>query len=136
MKKHLHWTDVGLIGIFSIVSTLAIWSEFDPRGVLIFAALLGLGEITLHWRWRLGISCPHCGFDLLLYKRNPEQASQRVRQFFERRSVMPDFLLTGHALIETQRRLGSAKRKISAQKPDRKRSSNEKSRRHSDLQRI
>lgn len=96
--------------LMSVLLTLGIWHRLDPRGVAIFAAFWVLGELLSFLTWRLSLNCPQCGFDPMLYKRSPAQASQKVRHFYEQRTARADFLLTGRALIETQRRIQEGRR--------------------------
>jgi hypothetical protein len=109
-KRHVSALDIGLAALFAVVVSAMIWRELSPKGILLFALIIVVGEFTLHWRWRLGLRCGTCGFDPLLYKRNPKMAAAEVRKFYERRRNQPDFLLTNRALLDTQKRIRSAKR--------------------------
>ena len=104
MKRHLNWTDVGSLLVVSLTLSGLIWHRLEPRAVLVFVALIVLTETIVQFRWRMGLAWSSCGFDPLLYSRRPEAARERVRRFYDRRSQQPDFLLTAHALIETQKR--------------------------------
>ncbi|MBK7961648.1 MAG: hypothetical protein IPK04_10920 [Bdellovibrionales bacterium] len=86
---------VHLVGglIWSVIFTMGYFREMDFRGVFVFLVTLGVSEIFLRLRWRMQIVCPHCGFDPVLYLKNPEQAAAHVRVFLERRQASPDFLL-------------------------------------------
>lgn len=78
-QKHIGWTNVLLCTVVSAVFMILLWSTFDPRVIVIFAALAMFAEVFVHLRWRLTLPCPHCAFDPLLYKRNRAEASLRVK---------------------------------------------------------
>ena len=42
-----------------------------------------ISEIFIQLRWRLTVACPRCGFDPVLYVKDPEKAARRVRQFYD-----------------------------------------------------
>lgn len=112
VKRHLSWTDVVFTAIAAVTICGLIWQRFEPKAALVFVAMLILGETAVQIRWRVGLACSACGFDPLLYMRRPDAARDRVRAFFDRRSEEPDFLLTAHSLIETQRRHQSREQKL------------------------
>lgn len=112
VKRHLSWTDVVLTAIGAVTVCALVWQRLEPRAALIFVAMLMLGETAVQIRWRVGLACSGCGFDPLLYMRRPDAARERVRAFFDRRRDEPDFLLTAHSLIETQRRHQSREQKL------------------------
>jgi hypothetical protein len=104
VKRHMTWTDVVIFAVMAMTLSGLVWQRLDPRAIFLFVGLLVIGESVIQVRWRLGLACSGCGFDPLLYARRPDAARARVRRFYERRSQQPDFLLTAHSLIETQRR--------------------------------
>lgn len=111
VKRHLNWTDVGSCTLLTALGSAAVWRTIHPKSILILVTVLMLAEIIVQLRWRMSLPCPQCGFDPLLYQRNPDLAAKRVRQFFEQRKLRADFLLTSQALIETQKRIsGSSSR--------------------------
>jgi hypothetical protein len=79
-KRHVSLVDIGLAALASFLLSSLIWQDFDPRAIVFFAFGLGLAEIAVLLRWRMSIACPRCGFDPVLYKRNPEAAVQRVQR--------------------------------------------------------
>ncbi len=93
-KKHIDWTNVLLSVLASVLVSLIFWQGFDPRLIVIFSLSLMLAEIFVQVRWRLGLSCPHCGFDPVLYLKNPESAALRVKLFFEGRQSDPRFIFS------------------------------------------
>lgn len=98
------------MALLGTIVTALVWRELNPKGILLFVSLLMVAEFVVQIRWRMGLACGACGFDPLLYSRNPDQAAQKVRDFYQRRSEQPDFLLTAQNLIETQKRIQSAVR--------------------------
>lgn len=105
LQRHLRWTSVVGFMILSGLLSFIFWRELNPRAIPLFVSLWVIGEMMALLRYRLGLPCPKCGFDPLLYKRDPKKASARVRDFYERKKASPDFVLTGKALIEVQKRL-------------------------------
>lgn len=83
---------MGLAGL-SVLLAEVIWSSLDPRGLMIFGILLMAGELFSQVKWRNSMICPNCGFDLVMYKKNPEQAAEKIKEFMVIRSENPDFLL-------------------------------------------
>lgn len=57
------------------------------------------GEIVVHFRWRLALTCPHCGFDPVTYKKNPQLAALRVKEHLEFRKNSPRALLSRPVLL-------------------------------------
>lgn len=110
-KKHIGLTNVLGAGLFAGVITLAYWGEIDPRGIMLFCLITGISEMMVYFRWRLAIVCKMCGFDPVLYKRSPDQAALRVRQFFQEQSHNPQFQLSKSPLLELQRRQRARERK-------------------------
>ena len=108
VKRHLSWTDVVSVALLGSVVTTLLWREMNPKGIMLFVSLLIVAEFVVQLRWRVGLACATCGFDPLLYSRNPDAAAKKVREFYHRRSEQPDFLLTAQNLIETQKRIQTA----------------------------
>ena len=92
-NKHLGLIDmIGMIG-FGVVVTFAVFKSFDPRGLFFVGLLLVLGEAFSQLKWRTSMVCRNCGFDPVIYVRNPDQAGLKIRAFLEKRSEDPEFLL-------------------------------------------
>lgn len=77
----------------SFILTLIVFQELDPRGIFLFILLLAAAEIFLRVRWRIHIVCRQCGFDPVLYLKNPSQAADQVKSFIALRSSSAEFLL-------------------------------------------
>ena len=92
-NKHLGLIDmIGLIGM-GVVFTFAIFKSFDPRGLFIVGLLLVIGEAFSQVKWRTAMVCRNCGFDPVVYVRNPDQAGLKIKAFLEKRAESPEFLL-------------------------------------------
>lgn len=83
---------LGLIGLSLILSEI-IWTMSDTRGLFIVAIFLLAGELFSQIKWRQSMICHNCGFDLIMYKNNPEKAAEKIKDFIALRSENPQFLL-------------------------------------------
>jgi hypothetical protein len=92
-SKHLAIPAIIGLVVLSYVMTYAIWHQPDPRGLVIMASLLMIGETAAQLRWRQAIVCQHCGFDPVVYMKNPELAGQKIKQFIKLRAEKPEYLL-------------------------------------------
>ena len=80
--------------------TLIFYAEADPRFLFLFVLCLIVSEVFIQVRWRISIACPKCGFNPLLYVKNPELAANKVNEYFERKKQDPAFYLTQNPLIK------------------------------------
>lgn len=90
---------MGILNLFlSVLSGLLIsfiWFQgFDPRAILFILLSLVIGEMFLQLRWRLAIVCKACGFDPVMYVRDPEKAAIKVKNFLDEKKNDPSRLLT------------------------------------------
>lgn len=92
-NKHLALTDIIGTVLFGIVLTYVIFKSLDPRGLFIVGTMLIVAEIFSQTKWRTSMICRNCGFDPVVYVRNPEAAGLKIKAFLEKRSESPDFLL-------------------------------------------
>lgn len=79
VKKHANWTNVALSFFAATLLMMLVWREWDPRVVVFSVVFIAIAEVFVRVRWRMGLPCPHCDFDPLLYKTNREAAVQRVK---------------------------------------------------------
>lgn len=75
---------LGLLNIFgALVGAMALNFIFrhqvDPIVFVIFIANLFVIELALQVRWRMSLICHECGFDPVIYKRNPAAACEMVK---------------------------------------------------------
>lgn len=79
IKKGISWTNVLLSFLGASLAMFLIWRSLDPRVVVFFVFFVAIAEVFVRTRWRMGLPCPHCGFDPLLYKTNRAEAVKRVK---------------------------------------------------------
>lgn len=85
----------------SVVLMFAIWQEYDPRAIVVFVVCLAISEVFVQIRWRLAVVCRTCGFDPILYVKDPEAASQKVKFQLDRRKEDPKYLLAKRLNLPT-----------------------------------
>ncbi|WP_413287906.1 hypothetical protein [Bdellovibrio sp. HCB337] len=93
LKKNIGFLNVMYSFTAALVVMYAFWQEFDPRFLVIFAVFLGVTETFIQIRWRLSVFCKQCGFDPILYVKNPEAAADKVSAHLQKRRDDPKFLL-------------------------------------------
>lgn len=79
LKKNITWTNVALAFLGSTMLMFVFWQRWDPRGIFIFVLFLAFADVFIRFRWRMALKCPHCGFDPLLYKCDPDETARRVK---------------------------------------------------------
>jgi hypothetical protein len=94
LKKHLAPIDAALAGVGAVLVMLLIWQDFDPRVLIFFGMGLVLTELFIMLRWRTSINCRKCGFDPVLYKRDPAKAAEKVKAYMLERSDDPLWTLS------------------------------------------
>ncbi len=52
-----------------------------------------IAEAFIKIRWRVHMVCKSCGFDPVIYVKNPQKAAQLVTEYMDRRSQDPTALL-------------------------------------------
>src|SRR5690606_6036752 len=89
LQKHVGLYEVGLSVLGATLLSFLFFQALDPR-VLVFAGVgLSLLEFFVQIKFRLGMSCPHCGFDPLLYIKSKEKACEQVQKHLEQRKNDP-----------------------------------------------
>jgi hypothetical protein len=99
LKRHISATNVWLSFLMSVFLMFSLWGTFDPRVLFVFVVALSVAEVFVQVRWRMGIRCQHCGFDPVVYMRDPKRAAAIVRKQFEERSQNLEFLFTDSPLL-------------------------------------
>lgn len=94
LKKNIGFTNILYSFFAAVVLMYAFWQEFDPRFLVIFAVFLGITETFIQIRWRLSVFCKQCGFDPVLYVKDPGAAAAKVTAHLQRRREDPKYLLT------------------------------------------
>ena len=92
----------GLI-FLGIVITDVVYRSFDPRGLIIVGILLLVGEIFSQLKWRGSMVCQNCGFDAVLYLRDPEQAGLKIKAFLVKRADSPAHLLRPPVVLPSRK---------------------------------
>ena len=110
-KRHLSSLNIFLGFLTSLLLMFILWQSPDPRVLFIFVLSLITAEIFIQFRWRLTMACPRCGFNPLLYIKNPELAAKKVNEFFERKKQDPAFYLSQNPLIKVAIQQAKAKNK-------------------------
>lgn len=100
-KKNISFMNVIAAGLASMVLMLALWQQFDPRVIIVFVVCLAVAEVFVKLRWRLSLVCRQCGFDPVLYKRQPDMAAQKVKMQLDLRKQGAQYLLAKPLNIPT-----------------------------------
>jgi hypothetical protein len=98
-QKHVSPLGLGAFAVISVIVSYAGWHEFHWLACLLFITMAGWAEFVYQMRWRHSVNCKNCGFDPLVYKKNPEDAAQLVNEFMALRRGDPNYLLKPRPLI-------------------------------------
>lgn len=109
-KRHMTVSNVFLSLVTSGLVMLILWQQPDPRVFLVFVVCLAISEIFIQIRWRVSIACPHCGFNPVVYMKDPEKAAARVSEYFEIKKQDPAFFLSRNPLVKVAQQQAQAKR--------------------------
>jgi hypothetical protein len=112
-NQHLSLLDVVGLVFFGIICTYASVRSLDHRGLLIIGILLVMGEAFLRVKWRVSMICRNCGFDPVLYVRNPEQAGLKIKAFLDKRAESPEHLLRLPVILPTRKEKTSKGKNLS-----------------------
>lgn len=97
-KKHVSVIDVLNSALIAGVLIAAVYLEFHPYFFILWVFFLCLSEFFIQIRWRINIVCKHCGFDPVLYLKNPMECAQKVKSALEARKEDPSFWLSSTAM--------------------------------------
>lgn len=92
-KKHIHILEILAFGVVGALGTYLIWGDFHMAGPVAFFTCILSSEVVHQMRWRQSVACRSCGFDPLLYKKNPVAAADKVKVFLDNRKQDPRYLL-------------------------------------------
>ena len=92
-RKNLTLIEIFGLLFLGAVLTFVIFRSFDPRGLIVIGILLLVGEVFSQLKWRGSMVCQNCGFDAVLYMRDPEHAGLKIKAFLEKRADSPAHLL-------------------------------------------
>ncbi|MFN3455338.1 MAG: hypothetical protein ACK41T_10300 [Pseudobdellovibrio sp.] len=92
-SKHLNFAGIISLVVLSYIVSYLIWGGPDVRGLGILAILLVVTEGFTQLRWRQSMICLNCGFDPIVYLRDPQAAAQKIKDFMKYRAERPEYLL-------------------------------------------
>jgi hypothetical protein len=103
-KKHIQLLDIVFLLIPSVLLSFIFWQKLDPRLLYFWAILGGFTEIWIMLQWRVNVVCQFCGFDPVVYLRNPAEAAEKVKNFMNDRKQTATFLLSSKQFEKIPRR--------------------------------
>ncbi len=103
LSKHLSLIGVISLSLLSVVLTYALFRDLDVRGLSILSMLLILGEIFQQTKWRTSMICRNCGFDPVMYIKDPNAAGLKIKAFLDRRKDSPESLLKPAVLMPVKK---------------------------------
>jgi hypothetical protein len=92
-KRSINLVIIFYAALASVLVMYGMWREFDPRVMMIFAVFLAMTETFIQLRWRLSVYCKQCGFDPVLYVKDPDKAAEKVMAHLQVRRADPKYLL-------------------------------------------
>lgn len=92
-KKGIGFFHLSISLLLTVSFMWGYWGTWHLQAIPILLISLFLSELLTHFRWRLALICRQCGFDPLIYKKNPQLAASKVKTFLVRRKTEPSFLL-------------------------------------------
>lgn len=88
-KKHINFINVALSFVASLAYGYLFTWQLNFKFLLLAGFFLLIAEIFVHLRWRLSHICKECGFDPILYKTNPQKASDCIKYQLQKRQNDP-----------------------------------------------
>ena len=110
-QQHVSWINVLQSFVLSAALSFLFWQGLHPLSAVFALSFLVLAEIAVRLRRRADLICKKCGFDPVLYKKSPELAKAKVKEFFKKNIMDPDVPLIDSPLIEIRKKI-KAKEKI------------------------
>lgn len=92
-KRSINFKNILLVLLASCLLMVVFWQSFDPKVFILFSVFLFLSEVFIQIRWRLSVTCPYCGFDPVVYVKDKEKASQKVKLQLKRIKEEKDILM-------------------------------------------
>lgn len=92
-KKHISLIELVGFGLVGAIFTYLIWNQFHIAGVVLFVCLSIATELMYRLRWRASLRCKGCGFDPVVYRKDPELAASFVKQTLDTRKNDPRYML-------------------------------------------
>lgn len=88
-RRRLGFLNMTVAFICALAINFIFTQSIDFRVFVIFIANLFVIEMAIQIRWRMSLICHECGFDPIIYKRNPELACQMVKLKTDVRKLNP-----------------------------------------------
>jgi hypothetical protein len=106
ISRRKSFSAINFIQAFGVALMLSylFWQNLDAKALPIFVAVLMLIEIAVLIRARFELTCPHCGFDPVLYAKNKDVACNKVKKYIELRQSDPDVWLARKPPLRFARR--------------------------------
>ncbi len=104
MKKHISFLDFVICALASMSVMALVWQDFNIKVFYFFVFAVVICESLVRLRWRMKMICDICGFDPILYKRNPQEAAKLVKNFLAKRQSDPKMLLKPHPQLTSIKR--------------------------------
>lgn len=79
--------------VLAVVLTYLIFQKPDLKGLFFLIVLLVASELFYVLRWRSSVICSSCGFDPVLYRKDPSRAALQVKFQLEKRERDPVVML-------------------------------------------
>lgn len=98
VKKHVHFSDFVYCSLLSVLLGFVIWQSFDAKSLVLLVLFLMLSEVFILLRSRMSMPCSYCGFDPILYKRDPKLMVELVKQFMDKRKSNPKYIFSSYKL--------------------------------------
>jgi hypothetical protein len=89
----MSWWDGLKAGVVAWSVAFIVWQDMEFKFLVVWGFVMGIWEIAVQMRWRLDLVCSICDFDPLLYVKNPELASLKVKGKLEQRRSDPFSLM-------------------------------------------
>lgn len=93
-KKNIGLMNLVGSAMAALVFMYLLWQQFDPRVMIIFVICAAISEVFVKIRWRLSVVCRVCGFDPIMYLKNPQAAAEKVKLQLDIRKQDPKYLLS------------------------------------------
>ncbi len=92
-KKRMSFVDYIYVSILSLLLMFILFQDLHPAFFFIFFALVFVMELFISFRRRVSIQCQVCGFDPVLYKKDPELAEEKIKTVLGEKKESLDYLL-------------------------------------------
>lgn len=92
-KKSISFLNIIGSALAAVVFMFVLWQQYDPRAIIAFVVCLAISEVFVKIRWRSSVVRRQCGFDPVLYLKDPETAAAKVKDQLVVRQQDPKYLL-------------------------------------------